>query len=97
MSEKMIPLDRELEHMLISAVRYAIGRKTYIVNDTILFVNQLMPSLSNWCKRSMLNDIKSELERRSDLTGDNAFIGDYRDHELWLKFKAALESDHKRE
>ena len=37
--------DRDFGDMVISTVRYALGRQTYIVGDTCAFVRQLLPVL----------------------------------------------------
>lgn len=37
--------DRDFGDMVISAVRYALGRQTYIVGNTCDFVRQLLPVL----------------------------------------------------
>ena len=37
--------DQDFGSMVISAVRYALGRQTYIVGDTCAFVRQLLPVL----------------------------------------------------
>lgn len=52
----------EYEHMLISAVRYALGRRTYIVGLTVNYVIEELPRLSDKCKKIMIDDI-TEQER----------------------------------
>ena len=52
-----IPLDKDFEQMLISAERYACGRMTYIVSDTIRYIDALIPHLSDWCLCIMMRDI----------------------------------------
>lgn len=37
--------DRDFGNMVISIVRYALGRQTYIVGDTCTFVKRLLPVL----------------------------------------------------
>lgn len=37
--------DQDFGSMVISTVRYALGRQTYIVGDTCAFVRQLLPVL----------------------------------------------------
>ena len=36
----MIEINRDLRDIVISALRYAIGRKTYIVNETCEFIKK---------------------------------------------------------
>lgn len=50
------------EQMLISAVRYAIGRSSYIVSDTCRFVTNIKSKLSNECIDIMIHDIEFDLE-----------------------------------
>lgn len=49
----------DFEHMLISAVRYALGRRTYIVSLTCRYISEQIPNLSDYCKYIMIKDIKS--------------------------------------
>lgn len=48
------------EQMYISAVRYALGRRTYIVSDTVNFM--MDQRLSSHCKRIMQDDIETALK-----------------------------------
>ena len=50
------------EHMLISAVRYALGRMTYIVGMTCDFVEANIDKLSKNCMKIILTDIMEEIE-----------------------------------
>lgn len=50
------------EQMLISAVRYALGRRTYIVGTTCEYVLQELPKLSKECVKIMIMDIKKQGE-----------------------------------
>ena len=54
----------DLEHMYLSAVRYALGRTTYVVDLTVSFMMKQM--LSEPCKEVMIRDI----ERCDDLGQD---------------------------
>ena len=49
------------ERILISALRYALGRKTYIVETTVNYIIAEMPRLSKDCKRVMILDIEKPL------------------------------------
>ena len=44
---KTIPLDQDFEQMLISALRYALGRNSYIVKMTAEYISKFIPDLSN--------------------------------------------------
>lgn len=53
----------DYENILVSAVRYALGRHTYIVELTCRYIEGLIPTLSKQCKDIMAKDIEAELER----------------------------------
>lgn len=65
---KIIALDSNFEQMLISAERYACGRRTYIVQDTVTYILGLLPFLSDWCIGVMQEDLKGKfiMYERSD-------------------------------
>jgi hypothetical protein len=52
---------KEEELILVSAVRYALGRMTYIVSATSSYVKK--QTLSEKCKAIIIRDIEEELER----------------------------------
>ena len=51
------------EHILISAVRYALGRQSYIVGDTAKYVALKQKTLSKECIDIIIRDIEEEMER----------------------------------
>ena len=53
--------DEEL--MLVSAVRYALGRMTYMVGITCRYVTSKLPELSEHCIHIIIRDIEEEMER----------------------------------
>lgn len=67
--------------MLISAVRYALGRRTYIVELTVNYVIKELPRLSDGCKKIMLDDI-TEHERFG--------YGDACDERDWMRLLDAI-------
>ena len=73
----------DYEQMLISALRYALGRRTYIVGITVGYIINELPKLSDYCKRIMINDI----EEQKDFG-----YGDECDKEDWMRLLEALES-----
>lgn len=98
---KMLPLDDLMEQMIISAERYALGRMTYIVSDTVGFILPLVPSLTTQTLRALEMDfqrVESENERRSD---DFAGMGfdvwgmDY-DKKRWFDLWEAIKRELKR-
>lgn len=71
----------EYEHILISAVRYALGRRTYIVGLTVNYVIAEIPHLSDTCKEIMLEDIKEQRQQG---------YGDACDERDWMRLLDAL-------
>ena len=76
---EMIEMITDYEHMLISAVRYAIGRRTYIVEITVNYILSELPKLSDSCKQVMIHDI------------ENAYsLGDDCDRQDWMRLLKEL-------
>ena len=69
----------DYEHMLISALRYALGRRTYIVELTRKYIESQMPILSDRCKDVMIKDIESQKN-----------YGDECDREDWMRLLEKL-------
>lgn len=88
-----ILIDNNLEQMLISAERYACGRRTYIVADTVHYIRGLIPFLSDWCLTVMRQDLRSEFDRCQRM---QTKLGMTMDHEKWIDFLNALEEELKR-
>ena len=55
----------DYEHMIVSAVRYALGRMTYIVSLTVNYV--LKDTEENKLSRNCLSVIKKDIESEKDL------------------------------
>lgn len=55
----VVPVDDMLGEMLNWAVRYALGRMTYAVSDTVSYVMPLIPKLDRKTLSVMMEDIKS--------------------------------------
>ena len=51
------------EHVLICAVRYAMGRRTYIVSIVCNYVKSKIPELSDHCIDLLIRDIEEEIKR----------------------------------
>jgi len=58
---KTIPLDDNFEQILISALRYALGRNSYIVKMTAEYISKFIPDLSNQPLLVMGRDLRNEL------------------------------------
>lgn len=89
-----VDLSQNFEQMLISAERYACGRRTYIVETTVDYILSLLPRLSDWCIGVMQNDMKSEFDM-CERSGKKDMLGDPCDHKQWVKFRDALNEEMK--
>ena len=58
-----IAVTHDFELMMISALRYAIGRYTYMPSVTIEYIRYLIPQLSTNTLFVMKRDIDEEIER----------------------------------
>lgn len=71
----------DLSAMLLSAERYALGRKTYIVDSTCDFIANNLDLLIPKDKYTMIKDIKDQKDYGHDC-----------DKESWLRLLAILEN-----
>lgn len=76
------------EFVLIYAFRYALGRKSYAVDDMITTINRLKDKLSNKTKAIIIRDINEICERYDGI--DSSFM--YLDR--WIELKETLEKDY---
>lgn len=58
-----VAITQDFELMMISALRYAIGRYTYMPSVTIEYIRYLIPQLSAKTLFVMKRDIEEEIER----------------------------------
>ena len=70
--------------MLLSAERYALGRRTYIVDWTCEFIRNNLHLILEKDKKVMIRDIKQQEEYG---------YGDECDKEDWLRLLKILEAD----
>lgn len=65
-SERYVKVSREFENALISAERYANGRKTYIVKETAEYIKSVVPKLSDdtlvVIRRDLLNRYDQDID-----------------------------------
>ena len=54
----LIKIDSDLKDMIISALRYAIGRKTYITFETCTFIKEHPKLIDERVKHVMLRDLR---------------------------------------
>lgn len=60
-----LKLDYVLRDMIISALRYALGRRTYITAETSEFIVENKDIIDGRMKQVMLSDLKHYLEKRN--------------------------------
>ena len=74
----------DYEHMLISGLRYALGKRIYIVELTCKYIEQQIPMLSDRCKDVMIKDIENQRN-----------YGDECDREDWMQLLEKLKSEQR--
>lgn len=74
------------EQILICAVRYALGRMSYIVGDVTRYVESKHNTLSSQCKNIIIRDIEEELEKYHQVGQTLGMECDERTWENLLKF-----------
>ena len=79
-----VELSRNLEEMLISAERYALGRRTYIVWETVDYLTSLIPNLSDRCLKIIISDLEDQIKNGVWSFGDSC---DYQD---WTRLMAKI-------
>lgn len=83
MKKKTIdPSDDRFGEMLNSALRYALGRMSYIVEDTANYIRPLLPYLSDRTLWVMEKDIKEQAAMN--------FLGMKQDAEVWTALLADI-------
>jgi len=75
------------EHILLSAVRYSLGRHTYIVSDCARWVRERWPSLGQECRLLIRRDVTSEVDRPNALAARGHAVADV-DRLVWLNLLA---------
>ena len=75
-----LKLDYVFRDMIISALRYALGRRTYITAETSEFIIENKDIIDGRMRQVMLSDLQEYLERRN-----KGFISDDKcDYEVWV-------------
>ena len=70
-----IPIDRNFEDVLISAVRYALGRQTYMTSVTSEYVSGVLPYLSDRAIYTILRDIEKADDLGNPIIDVSNWIG----------------------
>ena len=76
------PTDPKFQEMIVSSVRYALGRMTYIVSDTVDFIIPLIPYFTDNTLYVMHKDIT-----------DCNNLGMECDKADWYKLRKAIEAE----
>lgn len=79
----MIEVDETFGQMMLSAVRYALGRQTYIVSTTVSYIMFLVPQLDNQTIACMERDIRETKNYGSETI----------DKPEWMKLLSALQAE----
>ena len=85
-----VEINKDFETILLCAVRYAIGRKTYIPSLVIDYITPLLPYLSENTLRLMANEI-TEYGKYYGGLGDDKI-----DRPYWLNFKRKILAEMER-
>lgn len=77
--KRVYPEDEGFGEMMVSAVRYALGRMSYIVGDTCRYITPLIPALTTHTLQCMYRDITERAEVHD--------LGMDIDAEEWIKLR----------
>nr|DAU85600.1 MAG TPA: hypothetical protein [Caudoviricetes sp.] len=83
MMQISVPCDEQFSEMMVFAARYAIGRRTYAVSDTVNYIAHVLPYLRR-------NDIKVIYKDIVEAESENR-LGDECDVESWMYLKKRIE------
>lgn len=86
----MITVTRDFELMMVCALRYSIGRESYMPSITIDYIRYLIPMLSVNTLFILQRDITEEVERYNR-SGWDIFMKDE-----WLKLADDIRNEHTR-
>ena len=78
------------ETILVCAVRYALGRMSYTVNDVCEYVKAKRKGLSQYCINIIIRDIEEEIERYHNACH---ILGDLCDERDWFELLQILKEE----
>lgn len=84
--DERVPLDEDFEEILISAERYALGRRTGVVSMTIRYITALIPCLSDGTLSTILRDLNEQKRM------NKSFGMDF-DEAEWKQLMKAIEKE----
>lgn len=79
----MIEIDSDLKDIVICALRYAIGRKTYVTEETCSYIKAHPKLIDKRVKEVMLRDLENVEEYYSK--NDNVDLPTFISLRSWLK------------
>ena len=82
---KTVEMDENFQEILVSAVRYALGRMTYIVGLTVDYIMPMIPDLETKYINIMIDDIDRQREYGMDMDKDE-----------WMKLLGQLRAERER-
>lgn len=82
---KTVEMDENFQEMLVSAVRYALGRMTYIVGLTVDYIMPMIQNLKTKYINIMIDDIDRQGEYGMDMDKDE-----------WMKLLGRLRAERER-
>lgn len=86
---RVVKLNDDLQEMLISAVRYALGRRTYMVEWTVSYITPLIPDFNGKELDVMLGDVSEWLYRCAGGEPDDIV-------KEWQRFAKRLQEEFER-
>ena len=88
----MLEITRDLKDILICALRYALGRKTYITSLVADYIMEHQELIDERVKNVMLNDLNNYFRcRKGTITRFGKSTDDNCDYNKWLQLKKWLE------
>ena len=82
---KTVEMDKNFQEILVSAVRYALGRMTYIVGLTVDYITPMIRNLDLKYINIMIDDITYQ--------GEYYGYGMEMDRKDWMRLLAALKAE----
>lgn len=85
-----VPIDDDFQQMMISALRYALGRQSYIVGLTIEYLEWKIPLMDKKYLAIMSRDIDEEMKLSDRLSKDPK--GNWMSIDMrWLRLKEKID------
>ena len=86
---KLVELDNDLQEMLISSVRYALGRRTYMPEWTVQYITPLLPYFYDKELSVMQQDVDEWLNRYAEGEPDDIV-------QIWQRFLTSMQREQRR-